>query len=197
MQDICSREIAMDLIAVFLVNNILLGFALAMDAFSVSVADGLKASKVERKKSLSIALVFGGFQALFPFIGWFCIHTLVTFIKAFEKAVPWIALVLLLFLGVKMIIEGIKGEGEEDNQNSLGFKTIILQGIAVSIDALSVGFQVLISISIIGLETFVISLIGLLIGKKIGTKLSDKAQIVGGVILIAIGLEIFITSFFK
>ena len=195
----------MNLIAVFLVNNILLGFALAMDAFSVSVADGLKATGIEKKKSFSIALVFGGFQALFPFIGWFCIHTLVVFIKAFEKAVPWIALVLLLFLGVKMIIEGIKGEEEEGNQNALSFKTILLQGIAVSIDALSVGFtiaeynilQVLISISIIGLETFVISLIGLLIGKKIGTKLSDKAQIVGGVILIAIGLEIFITSFFK
>ncbi len=195
----------MNSIAVFLVNNILLGFALAMDAFSVSVADGLKATGIEKKKSLSIALVFGGFQALFPFVGWFCIHTLVTFIKAFEKAVPWIALVLLLFLGVKMIIEGIKGEEEEGNQNSLSFKTIILQGVAVSIDALSVGFtiaeyniiQVLISISIIGLETFLISLIGLLIGKKIGTKLSDKAQIVGGVILIAIGLEIFITSFFK
>lgn len=195
----------MNLIAVFLVNNILLGFALAMDAFSVSVADGLKATGVEKKKSLSIALVFGGFQALFPFIGWFCIHTLVTFIKAFEKAVPWIALVLLLFLGVKMIIEGIKGEEEEGNQNSFSFKTIILQGVAVSIDALSVGFtiaeynilEVLLSISIIGLETFLISLIGLLIGKKIGTKLSDKAQIVGGVILIAIGLEIFITSFFK
>ena len=195
----------MNLIAVFFVNNILLGFALAMDAFSVSVADGLKATGVEKKKSLSIALVFGGFQALFPFVGWFCIHTLITFIKAFEKAVPWIALVLLLFLGVKMIIEGIKGEEEEGNQNSLSFKTIILQGVAVSIDALSVGFtiaeynitQVLISISIIGLETFLISLIGLLIGKKIGTKLSDKAQIVGGVILIAIGLEIFITSFFK
>ena len=176
-----------------------------MDAFSVSVADGLKATGVEKKKSLSIALVFGGFQALFPFIGWFCIHTLVTFIKAFEKAVPWIALVLLLFLGVKMIIEGIKGEEEEGNQNSFSFKTIILQGVAVSIDALSVGFtiaeynilEVLLSISIIGLETFLISLIGLLIGKKIGTKLSDKAQIVGGVILIAIGLEIFITSFFK
>ena len=195
----------MNLIAVFLVNNILLGFALAMDAFSVSVADGLKATGVEKKKSLSIAVVFGGFQALFPFIGWFCIHTLVTFIKAFEKAVPWIALVLLLFLGVKMIIEGIKGEEEEGNQNSFSFKTIILQGVAVSIDALSVGFtiaeynilEVLLSISIIGLETFLISLIGLLIGKKIGTKLSDKAQIVGGVILIAIGLEIFITSFFK
>lgn len=195
----------MNSITVFLVNNILLGFALAMDAFSVSVADGLKATGIEKKKSLSIALVFGGFQALFPFVGWFCIHTLVTFIKAFEKAVPWIALVLLLFLGVKMIIEGIKGEEEEGNQNSLGFKTIILQGVAVSIDALSVGFtiaeynifQVLISISIIGLETFLISLIGLLIGKKIGTKLSGKAQIVGGVILIAIGLEIFITSFFK
>lgn len=194
----------MQLGLIFLFNSIFLGFALAMDAFSVSVADGLKDTKIKKSKSLLIASVFGGFQALFPFIGWFCVHTLVTLLKAFEKAVPWIALVLLLFLGIKMIIEGIKAKEEEDKIKSLGFKTILLQGIAVSIDALSVGFtiaeynvlQVLLSVSIIGIMTFAISLLGLLIGKKIGSKLTNKAQIVGGVILIAIGLEIFITSFF-
>ncbi|MBO4775309.1 MAG: manganese efflux pump [Lachnospiraceae bacterium] len=194
----------MQLGVVFFLNSIFLGFALAMDAFSVSVADGLKDANVAKKKSLIIASVFGGFQALFPFVGWICVHSLVVLLKAFEKAVPWIALILLLFLGIKMIIEGVKAKEEDEAVSSLGFKTIILQGVAVSIDALSVGFtiaeynllQVVISVSIIGIMTFAISLLGFLIGKKIGSKLTNKAQIVGGVILIAIGLEIFITSFF-
>ena len=188
----------------FFFNTILLGVGLAMDAFSVSVADGLNDSKGNKKQFFLIAFVFGGFQALFPFIGWTCVHTLVTLLKAFEKAVPWIALGLLLFLGIKMIIDGVKGEEEEKKDNKLGIKTILLQGVAVSIDALSVGFtlaehnllQALVSVTIIGIITFLISMIGLFIGKKIGTKLSNKAQIFGGIILIAIGIEIFVTSFF-
>ena len=129
---------------------------------------------------------------------------MVTLLKAFEKAVPWIALALLLFLGIKMIIDGVKGDDEEGKVNKLGIKTILIQGVAVSIDALSVGFtlaehnllQALVAVSIIGIITFVISLLGLFIGKKIGTKLSNKAQIIGGIILIAIGIEIFVTSMF-
>ena len=91
----------MQLGIIFFINSIFLGFALAMDAFSVSVADGLKDANVAKKKSLIIASVFGGFQALFPFVGWICVHSLVVLLKAFEKAVPWIALILLLFLGIK------------------------------------------------------------------------------------------------
>lgn len=188
----------------FFVNTVFLGIALAADAFSVSVADGLNNTGSNKKQYLTIALVFGGFQALFPFVGWTCVHTLVVLLKAFEKAVPWIALGLLLFLGIKMIIDGVKGDDEEGKVNKLGIKTILLQGVAVSIDALSVGFtlaehnllQALVAVSIIGIITFVISLLGLFIGKKIGTKLSNKAQIIGGIILIAIGIEVFVTSMF-
>ena len=188
----------------FFVNTVFLGVALAADAFSVSVADGLNNSGNNKKQYLTIAAVFGGFQALFPFVGWVCVHTLVTLLKAFEKAVPWIALALLLFLGIKMIIDGVKGDDEEGKVNKLGIKTILIQGVAVSIDALSVGFtlaehnllQALVAVSIIGIITFVISLLGLFIGKKIGTKLSNKAQIIGGIILIEIGIEIFVTSMF-
>lgn len=189
----------------FFANSILLGIGLAMDAFSVSVADGLNDFKGNKKQFILIALVFGGFQALFPFVGWTCVHTLVVLLKAFEKAVPWIALGLLLFLGIKMIIDGVRGEEDENKASKLGIKTILLQGVAVSIDALSVGFtlaehnllQALVSVMIIGIITFLISLLGLFIGKKIGTRLSNKAQIFGGIILIAIGIEIFVTSFFK
>ena len=188
----------------FFINTVFQGVALAADAFSVSVADGLNNSGNNKKQYLTIAAVFGGFQALFPVVGWVCVHTLVTLLKAFEKAVPWIALALLLFLGIKMIVDGVKGDDEEGKVNKLGIKTILLQGVAVSIDALSVGFtlaehnllQALVAVSIIGIITFVISLLGLFIGKKIGTKLSNKAQIIGGIILIAIGIEIFVTSMF-
>ncbi|MCR4648707.1 MAG: manganese efflux pump MntP family protein [Lachnospiraceae bacterium] len=191
---------------IFFINSIMLGVGLAMDAFSVSVADGLKESRMPKSKSLAIGVSFGGFQALMPLAGYVFVHTIITVFKMFEKAVPWIALVLLVYLGIKMILEGRKSDSSEENKiKELTFKTIILQGIAVSIDALSVGFtfaeytllQVLVSVAIIAVLTFFISLAGILIGQKIGNKFSGKAQIFGGIILIAIGLEIFLTGILK
>lgn len=185
----------------FVFNSILLGVGLAMDAFSVSLANGLKEPSMKKRKMCLIAGTFGFFQALMPMIGWVCVHTIVETFKSFEKFIPWIALVLLGVIGMKMIVEGIQNSGEEASTKKTGFLLLLAQGVATSIDALSVGFTIadetlknaLISALIIAAVTFVICVGGLLIGKKFGTKLSNKASIFGGVILVIIGLEIFLT----
>ena len=132
----------------FFFNSVLLGVGLAMDAFSVSLANGLNEPDMKRSKICGIAGTFGFFQALMPVIGWICVHTVVQYFSAFEKLIPWIALVLLLFIGGKMLIEGIKNEEEESEKSGVGFGALMVQGIATSIDALSVGFTI--SISLIG-----------------------------------------------
>lgn len=185
----------------FFFNSALLGVGLAMDAFSVSVANGLHEPCMKRRKGTTIAGLFAFFQALMPLIGWFCIHNLLRYFQAFSKAVPYISLALLGFIGGKMIVDGLRREEEETCQK-ISFGTILLQGIATSIDALSVGFtiatygwlQALVSALIIGGITFGICLAGVWIGKKFGAKLSEKAIFFGGIILIFIGLEIFITN---
>ena len=186
----------------FFVESILLGVGLAMDAFSVSMANGLNEPHMKGEKMIGIAGLFAVFQALMPLIGWICIHTIVQYFTAFERLIPWIALILLVFIGGKMIIDGIKG-GEEDKEAvGVGFTALFVQGIATSIDALSVGFTIaeynalmaITSAIIIGTVTFVICLGGLRIGKTFGTKLSNKAQLLGGAILIFIGIEIFVNA---
>ena len=193
----------MDLSFVFFFNSILLGIGLAMDAFSVSLANGMNEPCMKRRKILFIALVFGVFQGLMPLIGWCCVHTIATLFQTFTKFIPWIALILLSFLGVKMIVDGLKECDEEDECcRKQGLMVIIVQGIATSIDALSVGltnakygvFNAIISSIIIMIITFVICYIGVYLGKKFGTKFSKKAAILGGVILILIGVEIFLTG---
>ena len=187
----------------FFFNSVLLGVGLAMDAFSVSMANGLNEPKMKKKRMCLIAGVFGFFQFLMPMIGWVCVHTIVQYFQMFEKFIPWIALFLLLYIGGSMLLEGIKG-GEEDESKGVGFKALLVQGIATSIDALSVGFTIadygftmaLVCSIIIAIVTFFICVGGLEIGKQVGTKLSNKAAILGGVILIFIGLEIFITGVF-
>lgn len=191
---------------VFVIQSVMLGVGLAMDAFSVSLANGLNDPKMKVKRMCLIAGVFAFFQALMPLTGWFCVHNLVKFFSVFEKCIPWIALILLAFIGGKMLLEGIRNnqEDEENGENGLGFKLLMVQGVATSIDALSVGFTIseygfimaLVSALIIAAVTFVICMAGIVIGKKFGTKLANKASILGGVILIIIGLEIFITGVF-
>lgn len=191
----------MDLLFIF--NSILLGVGLAMDAFSVSMANGLNEVDMKASRMSFIAGIFGAFQTAMPLIGWVCVHTIVETFKSFEKFIPWIALLLLGYIGGKMLIEGIKNEDEEE-ESAVGFKGLIVQGIATSIDALSVGFTIseynfmnaFVCSLIIGVVTFFICIGGLQIGKTVGTKLSSKASILGGVILIGIGLEIFITGIF-
>ena len=171
----------------FFTTNIFLGIGLAMDAFSVSMANGLNEPHMNKGRVCTIAGVFGGFQALMPLIGWFCVHTIAESFHVFEKFIPWIALILLLFIGGKMLIEGIKNDCEEE-VSAVSPGALFVQGIATSIDALSVAASLIIAI-----VTFFICIGGLIIGKKFGTKLSNKAQILGGIILIAIGIEIFIS----
>lgn len=187
----------------FLINSILLGVGLAMDAFSVSLANGLNEPDMKKTKMCGIAGVFGGFQALMPMIGWVCVHTIVQYFSAFEKFIPWIALLLLLYIGGKMLIEGIRSK-ESDEKPAVGFAALMVQGIATSIDALSVGFTIsdysclmaILCALIIAVVTFIICYAGLIIGMKFGTRLSNKAQILGGVILILIGIEIFVKGVF-
>ena len=195
----------------FFFNNILIGIGLAMDAFSVSLANGLSEPCMSRRKTAGVAGTFAFFQGLMPFIGWVCVHTVASAFAAFEKFIPWIALALLAFIGGKMLLEGIKEQKSHnsDKENNspcpkrLGLAALLVQGIATSIDALSVGFTIsdyelveaLVCVLIIALVTFVICSFGIYLGKRFGTALAGKSEILGGVILIFIGIEIFITSF--
>ena len=193
---------------ILFVESLLLGVGLAMDAFSVSLANGLNDPRMKKGRILTVSVTFAVFQALMPLLGWICVHTIVSKFKMFEKFIPFIALGLLAYIGIKMLVEGIKnGECEKTGMcevKKLTFGALMLQGIATSIDALSVGFviaeqniwETLISVLIIAAVTFVICTAGVLIGKKFGDYIAGKANILGGCILIFIGLEIFITSLF-
>ena len=190
---------------VFFFNSVLLGVGLAMDAFSVSLANGLNETCMKKKKMCGVAGVFALFQAAMPMIGWICVHTIVEKFQAFEKFIPFIALVLLVYIGGKMLLEGLKkNEKEEEECKAVGISALLVQGVATSIDALSVGFTIaeyglvmaLVCAAIIAVVTFFICLAGIAIGKKFGTRLANKASVFGGVILILIGLEIFLTGIF-
>jgi len=193
----------MDLDISFFCTNIMLGVGLAMDAFSVSLANGLNESCMKRKRMCAVAGIFAGFQFVMPLIGWICVSTVACLFSAFEKCIPWIAFLLLGYIGGKMLYEGIKNEESENECVAVCIKALLVQGVATSIDALSVGFTIadynlfeaLLACLLIGVVTFFICFAGLGIGKKAGTKLAGKAGILGGVILIVIGLKIFVGSF--
>lgn len=184
----------------FFLTSSFLGVGLAMDASAVSMANGLKDPKMKINKVLLIAFMFAFFQALMPLIGYLVGHAVLELIEPF---IPWIALLLLSFVGGKMLYEGMKNEGDEEVK-SLIFQALIIQAIATSIDALSVGFtfagyeiiEALVACGLIALVTFSICILSVFIGQKFGDKLGNKAEILGGIILIAIGLEIFITGIF-
>ena len=192
----------------FYVTGILFGISLAMDAFSVSLANGMNEPCMKLGKACGIAGMFAFFQALMPFLGWVLMTTLLSLFESLTVIIPWVALVLLGFIGGKMLLEGIRenrcGEAEAETADlpRMGIAALLVQGVATSIDALSVGFDIvdydwlmaLCSALIIAAVTFVICLIGVAVGRKFGTCLAGKASIFGGVILIAIGLEIFISG---
>lgn len=193
----------MNLNFLFFFNSILLGIGLAMDAFSVSLANGMHDKNMKKPKMAQIAGMYAFFQFLMPMIGWICVHTIVEYFTKFQKFIPWIALILLAIIGGNMIKESLSGE-EEGEHKDLTFTVLVIQGIATSIDALSVGFTIsnyifleaLIASIIIAVVTFLICIAGLVLGKKFGTKFSGKASLLGGAILIFIGLEIFIKGLF-
>ena len=187
----------------FFFNSILFGVGLAMDAFSVSLANGLRQPGMGRRRMCLIAGTFAIFQILMPLLGWVCVHTIAETFQAVQKYIPWAALILLVWIGGSMIWEGLHHKEEETPP--VGLRGLMLQGIATSIDALSVGFTLAeyrfhmanLAGLIIAAVTFVVCLGGLAIGRKAGTRLSWKASLLGGVILIAIGLEIVIKSFLE
>ncbi len=194
----------MNLDFTFFFNSIMLGVGLAMDAFSVSLANGLNEPNMKKRKIFGVAGIFSLFQFAMPMIGWICVSTVAQYFTAFEKLIPWIALALLGFIGGKMLYESITNKESEEKCGAVCLGALMLQGVATSIDALSVGFTIsehnfleaLIACLLIGVVTFFICFAGILIGKKAGTRLAGKAGILGGAILIFIGLEIFITSWF-
>lgn len=187
-------------------NSILLGIGLTMDAFSVSIADGLNEPNMKKRKMLLIATTFAVFQFGMPMLGWICVHSLVEQFSVFQYAIPWIALILLSFIGGKMIYENIrnrkKTKEEHQEEKHLGFLALFIQGVATSIDALSVGFTIadynlnyaLYSCLIIAAVTLLFCLFGVFFGKKVSYRFSSYAELIGGLILIGIGLEIFISN---
>lgn len=202
-----------------ILSGLMLGIGLAMDAFAVSMTNGLNEPKMRRGKAAFIALTFALFQMVMPMIGWLCVTLVADRFAAFAKWIPYIALTLLVIIGGKMLFDGIKDickvkrakcAAEEPSKTEnlakpLTIAALLAQAVATSIDALSTGFtlndiagnvwwQALTAVGIIGVMTFGISLAGVFIGKKFGDKLGSKAEIVGGVILIAIGIEIFLTG---
>lgn len=178
-----------------------------MDACAVSMSDGLSEPQMKKRKWVFIAALFAIFQAVMPLCGFFAGHALIDYIGAY---IPWIALALLVLLGGKMIFDGVrdiikerKGLSESDEKSrGLTVKTLFVQAVATSIDALSVGLTIadytiamaFVAVALIGAVTFGLCFVSVFIGKKFGDKLGSKAVIVGGVILIAIGIEICLTG---
>ncbi len=187
----------------FYTQNALLGVGLAMDAFSVSLANGLREPRMGGRRMAGVAGVYGFFQFLMPLLGWVCVHSIVSLFSFLERAIPWIAFGLLAWIGGKMLLEGLR-EGRADREapaeRRLTGRDLLVQGVATAIDALSVGFTIeqyrfpeaLLASGIIAAVTFCLCLLALAIGKRLGVKLSRYASILGGVILIAIGFKIFL-----
>ncbi len=193
----------MNLNVAFFITSVMLGVGLAMDAFSISLVAGLSEPGMKRRKTAFISGTFAFFQALMPMLGWVCVHTILEYFQAVQKFIPVVAFLLLTYIGVKMIIETRRPKDEESCPLiKLTLGTILIQAVATSIDALSVGFKIveysfleaLVSALIIAAVTFVICFAGVIIGKKTGTLLSGKANILGGTILIVIGLQILLDS---
>lgn len=179
---------------------LLMGAGLSMDAFAVSICKGLSMRKVNKKQSLVIGLFFGGFQALMPFIGWLLGSRFEQYITSIDH---WIAFILLGFIGGKMVVEAIREKDEAVEVRKmdppLDFKEMFILAIATSIDALAVGITfaflqvpIVEAVSIIGITTFVISVIGVYVGNFFGNRYKKKAELAGGIILILIGLKILL-----
>ena len=183
----------------FFVVSIMFGVGLAMDAFSVSLANGMNENRMKFGRMCQIAGIFAFFQALMPLIGWVCVHTILEYFNGFAKFIPYIALALLSYIGGKMIYEGVKKDCDCEDC-SVGFGALIVQGIATSIDALTVGLDIgeynfveaLVCAIVIAIVTFIICMFGVWAGKNFGNMLSSKATVLGGVILVCIGIYIFV-----
>ena len=187
----------------FFIVSIMFGLGLAMDAFSVSLANGMNEKRMGVVRMCKIAGIFAFFQALMPLLGWVAVHTVLEYFNGFSKFIPYIALALLSYIGGKMIYEGMKKDCDCEDC-AVGFWGLIVQGIATSIDALTVGLDIgsyniveaLVCALVIAIVTFIICMFGVYAGKKFGNMLSNKATVFGGVILVCIGIYIFIKGIF-
>ncbi|MBQ8348325.1 MAG: manganese efflux pump [Ruminococcus sp.] len=176
---------------------ILLSVGLAMDAFSVSVCKGLNMKKLSLKNGAVIALFFGVFQAGMPLIGYFLGSRFADFISSFSH---WVAFILLAVIGGKMVFEAVHGgDDDESGEFSLKIGELFILAVATSIDALAVGIvfvaakvNLILSVSMIGIITFLLSFAGVIIGHKFGSRFEKKAEIAGGIILILIGLKLLL-----
>ncbi len=178
-----------------LIELFILAVGLSMDAFAVSVCKGLSVGKVKPKHTLIAGAWFGGFQALMPLIGYFLAGLFAEYIDTFDH---WIAFILLAIIGANMIKEALSKD-EEEVDNAMDAKSMFLMAIATSIDALAVGVtfaflkvNVWFAVIAIGVTTFVLSAIGVKIGSVFGTKYKSKAEFVGGLILILLGVKILL-----
>ena len=178
-----------------ILDLILTGVALSMDAFAVSIGKGLSVPTLRPRHSLIVGAYFGGFQALMPLLGFLLAGTFADYIRDFDH---WIAFTLLVLIGVNMIREALSGD-EEKTDASFGVKTMLPLALATSIDALATGVtfamtqtNIWIAIAIVGTTTFVFSAVGLKIGNVFGSKYRSKAELLGGIILILMGVKILI-----
>lgn len=187
----------------FFIQTLLISIGLSMDAFAVSICKGLGMSKLKKKQMLIIALYFGGFQALMPFLGWAVGARFSSYVSQYAH---WIAFILLAVIGGKMMHEALTEsedcENNDEKDKKLSHKELLFLAIATSIDALAVGISfaflnvpIMPSITIIGFTTFFISLTGIAIGNIFGSKYKNKAEFVGGLILVAIGLKIILEQY--
>lgn len=179
-----------------LTEILLIGLSLSMDAFAVAACKGACMRKISVKQSLMLAAFFGFFQATMPVFGWLLGSRFQAYIERYDH---WIAFFLLAYIGGKMIRDVFKGENEEDACRLLTVREALVLAVATSIDALAVGIvlaiervRILFPAALIGVETFVISLLGAVLGNKFGAHFKDKAQVAGGVALIGIGFKILL-----
>ena len=187
----------------FFAVSIMFGIGLAMDAFSVSLANGMNEKRMKVGRMCTIAGIFAFFQALMPLLGWVAVHTVLEYFHEFSKFIPYIALALLAYIGGKMIYEGLHKNCDCEDC-AVGIGGLVVQGIATSIDALSVGLDIgeynlteaLVCAAVIAILTFIICMFGVWAGKKFGNMLSNKATVFGGVILVCIGIYIFVKGIF-
>ena len=179
-----------------LITYLLIGIGLSFDSFAVSVSCGLMKQEIRFKQALPIAFSLALFQAAFPLLGWFAGSTLHNFIRSVDH---WVAFMLLAIIGIKMIVEGVKPNGTLQNFNPFSIRLVLSLSVATSIDALVVGLSfgfleipILYPVLIIGVVTFIASMLGMLFGKNVPAKRSHQSLILGGIILIAMGTKILI-----
>jgi len=198
-----TLEETMGFNATFFINSILFGLGLAVDAFLISLSNGLKAPGLRCGKICAVAGVFALFQLIAPMIGWVCVHTVAVRFETFTEIAAWIAFAVLLYIGLKMFVEGLTKNSGEENAPKAGVAALFLQALITSVDALSVGFastgytwqMALVCSVIIAAVTFCAYFSGFLLGRRFGTKIGGKASVFGGIIFVLIGVEVLISSF--